>query len=143
MTAFISVASLGLSTWAVWTLYTTPYTTTTAAATGVSLTAPPFFHACSGRSQRNRMSIRSQRIIYTKLMYSSTNIAGAELVPSNGTFICAYPGSYTVTWSLQTDVGDVEKGVELYLRKNNEQAGAELCQAQTKLGYSARQAKFG
>ena len=66
------------------------------------------------------MSIRSQRIIYTKLMYSSTNIAGAELVPSNGTFISAYPGSYTVTWSLQTDVGDVEKGVELYLRKNKE-----------------------
>ena len=77
---------------------------------------PPFIHSCG--SHYNELSITSQTIPYSSLLYSSTNTEGGGLDISTGVFTCPWPGSYTVTWSLTADDDAGELYGVIYLRKN-------------------------
>jgi hypothetical protein len=81
------------------------------------LKEPPFFHACG---YKDYTYITGQTIPYSSLLYSSTNTEGGDLDISTGIFSSPYPGSYTVTWSLEAvdDAGD--SAVVIYLRKNGQ-----------------------
>jgi hypothetical protein len=79
---------------------------------------PPFFHACGSHSAQ--LSISSQTIPYSSLLYSSTNTDGGDLDIDTGIFSCPYPGSWTVTWSLMASDTHGDHEVKIYLRKNGE-----------------------
>ena len=78
---------------------------------------PPFIHTCGSHAG---LSITSETIPYSKLLYSSTNTEGGGLDIATGVFTSPWPGSYTVTWSLYAgdDAGD--SPVLIYLRKNGQ-----------------------
>ena len=77
---------------------------------------PPWTFACG--AHYDLLSITSQAISYTTLLYFSNNVAGASLDIDTGVFTSGHPGTYTATWSLLSgdDAGD--DAVEIYLRKN-------------------------
>ena len=80
---------------------------------------PPFTFACG--AHYDILSITSQAISYTILLYSSTNIEGPHgLDISTGVFTSGHPGSYTATWSLLAQDNAGDPSVLIYLRKNGE-----------------------
>ena len=79
---------------------------------------PPFTFACGAHSNSAGLSITSQAISYTTLLYSSSNVAGAGLDISTGVFTAGHPGSYTATWSLYSDDDHGDSQVYIHLRKN-------------------------
>merc|ERR1712106_972306 len=84
----------------------------------------PFTLACG--SQSTTFS-DSQTITYDTLLHFSSNVEGASLDISNGVFMAGHAGSYTVTWSLWSNIstGDSpEHNVEIHLRKNGENLAA-------------------
>jgi len=82
-----------------------------------SIRNQPFFHTCGSHNdwfQDNYGKI----INYTSLDYTSTNTEGGGLDISTGLFTSPHPGSYLVTWSLNSnnEAGDID--VYIMLRKN-------------------------
>ena len=74
----------------------------------------------------NSLSISTQVIPYTTLLYSSSNVVGDGLDISSGIFSAGYPGTYTVTWSLRA-VDNVGDGyLYIFLRKNRERIEESL-----------------
>ena len=82
------------------------------------LRAPPFIHACG--SHYDSLSISSQTIPYSSLLYSSSNLVEGGLDLSTGVFTSPWPGSYTLTWALTARMDREHQVVELYLSKNGE-----------------------
>ena len=64
------------------------------------------------------VSIISQTIPYSTLLYFSSNIPDAGLDIVTGVFTSGYAGTYSVSWSLTADDDSTEPIVSIYLRKN-------------------------
>merc|ERR1711936_422595 len=82
------------------------------------LSDPPHTFTCS--SHYTTLTISSQRIPYTSLLYSSTNVDGAYMDTGAGVFTAGMGGTYTVTWSLAAWDGAGDTSVDVYLRRNKE-----------------------
>ena len=81
-----------------------------------NLRYPPYLHSCG--SHFEGLSIKSQTVPYTSLLYSSTNTEGGGLNIETGVFTSPHPGTYTATWSLVAQNDRRDYPVILYLYKN-------------------------
>merc|ERR1711970_1157642 len=83
---------------------------------------PPFtfFCASAGVTATGGVNLVDKTITYNNLLYSSTNVDGADLDTSTGFFTAGWGGSYTVTWSLYAGVDAGENAILVYLRRNAE-----------------------
>ena len=80
---------------------------------------PPFIHACG--SHYDGLTIKSQTIPYSSLLYSSTNMPGVgRLDTETGVFTAPHPGSNTLPWSTQASDDAGDHFVEIYLCKNGQ-----------------------
>jgi len=82
------------------------------------LSDPPHTFTCS--SHYTTLTISSQRIPYTSLLYSSTNVDGAYMDTGAGVFTAGLGGTYTATWSLAAWDNAGDTSVDVYLRRNEE-----------------------
>merc|ERR1712098_665850 len=80
---------------------------------------PPYMHVC-GAHYRS-VSLVSKTITYSSLLYSSTNTDGGGLDLQSGVFTSSWPGSYTVTWSMNADIEHGEKMVKVILQRNGKE----------------------
>ena len=76
---------------------------------------PPYMHACG---YQGYTYIKSATIPYSTLLYSSTNTEGGGLDIASGVFTSSWPGSYTITWSLQANNNPADNYVYIYLQHN-------------------------
>ena len=81
---------------------------------------PPFTFGCG--SQTDWISTHSEVITYNNLMYYSSNVEGASLDIKSGIFTAGHPGTYMVSWSMETQNTAGNTGIYIFLRKN----GAEV-----------------
>ena len=81
-----------------------------------NLRYPPYLHSCG--SHFEVLSIKSQTIPYTSLLYSATNTEGGGLNIETGVFTSPHPGTYTATWSLVAQNNRRDYPVILYFYKN-------------------------
>ena len=78
---------------------------------------PPYMHACG--AHYDYLDIKSATIPYSTLLYSSTNTEGGGLDIASGVFTSSYPGSYTVTWSLNANDGAGDHYVAIFLQHSS------------------------
>merc|ERR1719402_1283229 len=76
---------------------------------------PPYTFFCS---YQHRSNVTLKYITYSDLLYSSTNVEGADMDLSNGVFTAGWGGSYTVTWSLLAREKSGAQDLWIYLKKN-------------------------
>ena len=100
----------------------------------------PSAHFCASHS--SGISITSEIVPYTKLLYASTNLNIGGLNIVSGIFEAGHGGAYSVSWSLveQNDVSD--SYVAIYLRKNQQKIEESEHFSQFK-GNSGRVDDFG
>ena len=91
------------------------------------LKEPPFAHFCG--SYNGGLSITTNIVSYSNLLYSSTNVAGTDLDISTGIFTSGWPGSYTVSWNLGVDASSGDNAVWIYLRINGNQIADSMHQS--------------
>jgi len=80
-----------------------------------SLQNSPYFSACA---YQYRESVTSKVITYDKLLYSSTNIDGADLNKETGVFTSGLSGTYTISWNLRAVDNDGNSALKIFLKKN-------------------------
>merc|ERR1712129_604251 len=73
------------------------------------LKEPPWTFFCAGDA--SYQGIVGAILTYPTLLYSSTNVDGADLDITTGVFISGFPGSYTVTWSMWADDSPGDPGL--------------------------------
>merc|ERR1719228_1727991 len=76
----------------------------------VFLKDPPYTYFSSYQSY---IDITSQTITYSSLLYSSTNVVGADMNTSTGIFTSGWGGTYTVSWSLWTGANAEDDAVDI------------------------------
>ena len=96
----------------------------------VSERDPPYVFFCG--SQMDWISTHSEVISYNSLLYSSTNVEGTGLDIESGQFTVAQPGTYLVTWSMETQNIAGKYPIYISLRKN----GATVSGSRTAAYYS-------
>jgi len=95
----------------------------------------PYLHQCSFHT---RASFVDSILSYECLFYDVTN-QPTGLAWETGVFTCPYPGTYTVTWGLNSEDGTDDPGVEIWLRKNEEQMNPSFHQSYFKQDESLAQ----
>ena len=87
----------------------------------VSEKNPPFIFGCG--AQNDWITTHAEVITYSSLLYFSTNVEGANLDIETGVFTAGHPGTYLVTWSMETENTIGKTPAYIYLRKNGDMIG--------------------
>ena len=78
---------------------------------------PPWTFVCA---YKYLVEYSSRVIDYDKILYSSTNVDGADLDLASGVFTSGHPGTYTAVWTSENNNAVYEKTLNIFLRKNGD-----------------------